>query len=464
MSKSYLIKPPITIFKEYDIRHPIGEDLNENTYYTLGVAIGSELQELYGLHTLLLCRDSRPSSNMFADALIKGLLFTGTNIIDIGCLPTPVLYFAMHDLQCQSGLMITASHNPVASNGLKIILGKQNYHGERLRLLHQRMMEQRYLFDDTGRGRVVEYPEEQVINKYIRLVKGSLRAIKPLKVVIGGGNGVACRLAPQLLTALGCEVIPHYAQEQSASSAEENLSGLRLAVQTQRANLGLAFDGDGDRLSVVDKNGCVIAADYLLLAFADALLKTIAKPAVVFDVKCTRHLQDYLSAHNGRAIMAKTGMAHIMATMSEHRAAIGGEYCGHFYFSDRWLPHDDGLYAAARVLEMLSEQTKDSHRFFEQFPKSLSTDELKIGITEGLKAQFMQQVVQQAPEYLSGELVHIDGLRANLTNAWGLIRPSNTGPYLTVRFEAKTYEAMQDIKWMFGKLINAINPLLALPF
>lgn len=186
MSKSYLIKPPITIFKEYDIRHPIGEDLNENTYYTLGVAIGSELQELYGLHTLLLCRDSRPSSNMFADALIKGLLFTGTNIIDIGCLPTPVLYFAMHDLQCQSGLMITASHNPVASNGLKIILGKQNYHGERLRLLHQRMMEQRYLFDDTGRGRVVEYPEEQVINKYIRLVKGSLRAIKPLKVVIGG--------------------------------------------------------------------------------------------------------------------------------------------------------------------------------------------------------------------------------------------------------------------------------------
>lgn len=464
MSKSYLIKPPITIFKEYDIRNPIGEDLNENTYYTLGVAIGSELQELYGLHTLLLCRDSRPSSNMFADALIKGLLFTGTNVIDIGCLPTPVLYFAMHDLQCQSGLMITASHNPAVYNGLKIILGKQNYHGERLRLLHQRIMEQRFLIDDSGRARVVEYPEEQVINKYIRMVKASLRAIKPLRVVIGGGNGVACRLAPQLLTALGCEVIPHNTEEQSAASAEENLSGLRRAVQTQQANLGLAFDGDGDRLSVVDQNGCVIASDYLLLAFADALLKKIAKPAIVFDVKCTRHLQDYLSAHNGRAIMAKTGMAHIMATMSEHRAVIGGEYCGHFYFSDRWLAHDDGLYAAARVLEMLSEQTKDSHQFFEQFPKSLSTGELKIGITEELKTQFMQQIVLQAPDYLSGELVHIDGLRANLTNAWGLIRPSNTGPYLTVRFEAKTYEALQDIKWMFGKLINAINPLLALPF
>ncbi len=463
MSKSYLIKPPLTIFKEYDIRNQIGEDLNENTYYTLGVAIGSELQELHGLHTLLLCRDSRPSSKLFADALIKGLLFTGTNVIDIGCLPTPVLYFAMHDLQCQSGLMVTASHNPADYNGLKIILGKKNYYGERLRLLHQRIMDERYLYDDTERGRVVQYPEEQVVNKYIRMVKASLRAIKPLKVVIGGGNGVACHLAPQLLTALGCQVISHYA-EQSASSAEENLSGLRRVVQSQQAHLGLAFDGDGDRLSVIDKNGCVIPSDYLLLAFADALLKKMAEPAIVFDVKCTHHLQDYLSAHNGRAIMTKTGMAHIMATMSAHQAAIGGEYCGHFYFSDRWLPHDDGLYAAARVLEMLSEQAKDSHQFFEQFPKSLSTDELKVGIAEGLKAQFMQQVVLQAPDYLSGELVHIDGLRANLNNAWGLIRPSNTGPYLTIRFEAKTYEAMQDIKWMFGKLINAINPLLALPF
>ncbi|WP_058534365.1 phosphomannomutase/phosphoglucomutase [Legionella saoudiensis] len=463
MSKSYLIKPPLTIFKEYDIRNQIGEDLNENTYYTLGVAIGSELQELHGLHTLLLCRDSRPSSKLFADALIKGLLFTGTNVIDIGCLPTPVLYFAMHDLQCQSGLMVTASHNPADYNGLKIILGKKNYYGERLRLLHQRIMDERYLYDDTERGRVVQYPEEQVVNKYIRMVKASLRVIKPLKVVIGGGNGVACHLAPQLLTALGCQVISHYA-EQSASSAEENLSGLRRVVQSQQAHLGLAFDGDGDRLSVIDKNGCVIPSDYLLLAFADALLKKMAEPAIVFDVKCTHHLQDYLSAHNGRAIMTKTGMAHIMATMSAHQAAIGGEYCGHFYFSDRWLPHDDGLYAAARVLEMLSEQAKDSHQFFEQFPKSLSTDELKVGIAEGLKAQFMQQVVLQAPDYLSGELVHIDGLRANLNNAWGLIRPSNTGPYLTIRFEAKTYEAMQDIKWMFGKLINAINPLLALPF
>ncbi len=471
MSKSYLITPPISIFKEYDVRSQIGEDLNENTYYTLGIAIGSELQEVHRLHTVLLCRDSRASSDPFTENLIKGLLQSGTNIIDIGCLPTPLLHFAMHNLQCQSGLMVTASHNPASYNGLKITLAGKNYYGERLRSLYQRIVDKNFLNDREGQGRVVQYPAEQVVNNYIRIIKADLKPVKKLRVVVDCGNAVAGHVVPQLLSELGCDVIPLYCDVQSSftnhhpdPAIEENLSDLRQVVQEHNADLGVAFDGDGDRLGVVDNHGCIIPSDYLLLAFADTLLKKESNSAVVFDVKCTQNLNDYIVARNGKTVMTKTGMAHIMANMIEHRAALGGEYSGHFYFSDRWLPYDDGIYAAVRTLEMLSEQPKDSHDFFEQFPKSLSTNELKINIEEQHKEEFMRQLLVQAPIFLQGELIHIDGLRANLGNAWGLIRPSNTGPYLTLRFEAKNSKEMQDIKGVFGKLITTINPLLALPF
>lgn len=461
----------MAIFKEYDVRSQIGEHLNENTYYTLGVAIGSELQEVYGLHTLLLCRDSRASSASFAESLIKGLVFSGAQVIDIGCLPTPLLHFAMHDLQCKSGLMVTASHNPSDYNGLKITLGGNNYYGERLRALYKRIHEERFVIDHNGRGKLIQYASDQVINKYIITIKDSMGTIKKLRVVVDCGNAVAGVVAPQLLSALGCEVIPLYCDVQPTftnhhpdPSVEENLSDLRQVVREQGADLGVAFDGDGDRLGVVDNEGCIIASDYLLLAFADALLKKESNSSVVFDIKCTHHLNDYISAHNGRPIMTKTGMAYMMASMAEHQAAIGGEYCGHFYFRDRWLQYDDGIYAAARTLEMLCAQADRPHIFFDQFPKSLSTNELKITIAEQLKEEFMHQLLIQAPLHLQGEFVQIDGLRAHLPNAWGLIRPSNTGPYLTVRFEARSSQDMQDIKHSFTKLIKTINPSLVLPF
>lgn len=471
MSKSYLIKPPLSIFKEYDVRSKVGEDLNENTYYTLGVAIGSELQEVHGLHTLLLSRDSRASSDAFAESLIKGLLESGTQVIDIGCLPTPIMHFAMYDLQCHSGLMVTASHNPADYNGLKLTLGDQNYYGDRLYALYQRIMDEKFLIDREGRGKLVQYPSEQIINKYIRLVKERTGNIKKLRIVVDCGNAVAGHVAPQLLSALGCEVIPLYCDVQSSfpnhhpdPSVEENLTSLCRMVVEQHADLGVAFDGDGDRLGIVDNQGCIIPSDYLLLAFADALLKKEPNTGVVFDIKCTQHLTEHLLANQGRPIMTRTGMAHIMSSMSEHTAAIGGEYCGHFYFHDRWLEYDDGIYAAARALEMLSEQQEDSHNFFEKFPKSLSTSELKIDIEEQHKDEFMKQLITHAPMYIGGELVQIDGLRVKHADAWGLVRPSNTGPYLTLRFEATTYSALQNIKDLFGKLITTINPSLVLPF
>lgn len=471
MSKSYLIKPPLSIFNEYDVCSRIGEALNEHTYYTLGVAIGSELQEIYGLHTLLLGRDSRASSDVFAEALIKGLLLSGIHIIDMGYLPTPVLYFAMHALQCQSGLMITASHNPADYNGLKITLGGKHYYGQCLRAIHQRIIDKQFVMDNQERAKLVQYPTEQIINKYIQTIINSMRLIKKLRIVVDCGHAVAGHVAPQLLSALGCDVIALHCEVQSTfsnrypdPSIEENLTDLREMVCEQRADLGVAFDGDGDRLGMVDNKGDIIAADYLLLAFADALLKKKANSAVVCDLKCTQHLQDYITAHHGRTIITPTGTAHIMASMIEHQAAIGGEFCGHFYFRDRWIHSDDAIYAAARAIEMLSAQLYEPHLFFAQFPRSLSTTELRMAIDEPLKEEFMTQLLVQAPLYLHGELIHLDGLRVNLANAWGLIRPSHTGPYLTLRFEAKTQQAMQHIQSLFAKLINAVNPLLELPF
>lgn len=471
MSKSYLIKPPLSIFKEYDIQSQISEDLNENTYYTLGVAIGSELQEMYGLHTLLLCRDSRASSEAFSEALIKGLLLSGTHIIDIGCLPTPVLYFAMQSLQCLSGLIITASHNPADHNGLKIILGGHNYYGQRLRTLHQRIDSEQFVADNQGRAMLIRYPSEQIISKYIQTIKNNMEHIKKLRVVVDCGNAVAGYVAPQLLSELGCEVIPLYCDVQSTfinhnpdPSIPGNLTDLSQVVLEHHADLGIALDGDGDRIGIVDNKGDIIPADYLLLAFADALLKKQSDSVVVCDVKCTQHLHEYIAARNGRAIMTKTGTANIMASMIEHQAAIGGEFCGHFYFRDRWIHYDDGLYAAARTLEMLSGQSHDMHSLFKRFPASVSTNELRIAIDDRLKEEFMKQLLVQAPLHIQGELTHLDGLKVNLANAWGLIRPSNTGPYLTLRFEAKSMQALHDIKLLFARLINAVNPLLELPF
>ncbi|WP_454783208.1 phosphomannomutase/phosphoglucomutase [Legionella sp. WA2022007384] len=471
MPKSYLICPPVSIFKEYDIRNLIGESLNENTYYTLGVAIGNELQEIYKLHTLLLCRDGRGSSAAFSAALAKGLLISGINIIDLSSLPTPLMHYAMFYLQCASGLIVTASHNPIEYNGLKIILGGQNYHGERLQGLYNRILDKKLEPFAHSSGKLIKYPERQIINHYIDAIKANVGPIKKLRVVVDCGNAVAGYVAPQLLASLGCDVIPlscdvlpTFVNHNPDPSIEENLVDLQQMVLEQHADCGVAFDGDGDRLGVVDSHGNIIPSDYLLLAFADASLKKNANQAFVFDVKCTQCLSECITQNNGMAIMTKTGMAHIMEGMQKHQAVIGGEFCGHFYFSDRWLAYDDGIYAAVRTLELLSTQSLDSHDFFEQYPKLLSTNEIKIDIADELKEEFMHQLLAQAPQYLHGELLHIDGLRANLDDAWGLIRPSNTSPYLTLRFEAKTSEGMEDVKQRFAKLITQVNPLLKLPF
>lgn len=471
MSEFYVTTPAVSIFKEYDVRYAVGEDLNENIYFTLGLAIGTELQQVHQLHTILIARDSRESSARFNQALIKGLLFTGIRIIDVGCLPTPLLHFAMHDLQCLSGLMITASHNPASHNGLKINLGGQNYYGARLRSLFHRICDQQLLNHQQESGVLIEYPTEQVIHKYIKCVQEDVAITQKFRVVVDCGNAVAGYVVPQLLSALGCEVIPLYCEVQSVfnnhhpdPAVEENLRDLQQAVIRHQADLGVAFDGDGDRLGVVDAQGKIIASDYLLLAFAQDLLQNNPHAAVVYDAKCTQNLSQYITQHQGRAIMCKTGMAHVMANMAQAQAAIAGEFCGHFYFNDRWLRFDDGIYAAARTLEMLSKQHQNIRDYFCQLPATISSAELKIEIVEEDKEEFMRQLIERAPEFLHGEFVTLDGLRVHGERAWGVIRPSNTAAYLTLRFEGETSEALQEIQDAFAALILDIDPDLVIPY
>lgn len=471
MSELSLVTPLLALFKEYDVRGIIGEELNRDTYYTLGLAIGSELQDMDTLKMILVCRDSRGSSKAFTEALTQGLLLSGIHVIDIGCLPTPVLHFAMRFLHCPSGLMVTASHNPIDYNGLKISLAGKNYHSALLKSLHDRIIQNQFRINEKIEEVHVHYPSEQIVNQYIQAIKTDLSLSQKLRVVVDCGNAVAGNVVPALLTALGCEVIPLYCEVQETfnnhhpdPAIEDNLYDLCCVVQEHKADLGVAFDGDGDRLGVVDNKGCIIPSDRLLLAFAAVALNKQNNSAIVFDVKCTQHLNDYILAHEGIPVMTKTGMANIMSSMSEHEAILGGEFCGHFYFKDRWLDYDDGIYAAARTLEMLCEQINDAHTYFKQFPESINTSELKIPISEHKKEAFMRQLLEQAPQFLGGTITCIDGLRVSFANAWGLIRPSNTGPWLTLRFEAKTEKDLQQIKLLFRELITIINPYLELPF
>ncbi|STX47763.1 phosphomannomutase [Legionella hackeliae] len=365
--------------------------------------------------------------------------------------------------------MVTASHNPSNYNGLKVILSGKNYHGAGLEGLYHRIIESNYLIQNSH-GRLTNYDSDKLVAHYIETIKDDIQLTRKLRVVVDSGNAIAGKVAPQLLAALGCDVIPLFCDVQSSftnhhpdPALEENLYDLAKIVQQENADLGVAFDGDGDRLGVVDNYGRVICADKVLLAFAAALLEQQQNAAIVFDIKCSQQLTDYITAHKGRAIMTRTGMAHIIESMVKHKAVLGGEFCGHFYFYDRWFEHDDGIYAAARVLELLSQYPADAYSFYNQFPSAVATGELKIAIAEHKKQLFMEQLLELAP-FIGGEVLYIDGLRVKFPNGWGLIRSSNTTPYLTARFEGKTEQDLELIKLLFRELILSINPKLEIPF
>jgi phosphomannomutase/phosphoglucomutase len=454
------------IFRAYDIRGIVGETLTEESVFLIGQAIGSFVREK-GDHQVVIARDGRLSGPMLSKQLSDGLRAVGCDVVDLGMVPTPLLYFATHLLPKHAGVMLTGSHNPSNYNGLKMMVqGRSLTEAEIKNLYHRIQAKQFSETNQLGARR-----EMQIVDRYIEAVMRDVKLDRPLSVVIDAGNGVAGMLAPALFQALGCkvhalycEVDGHFPNHHPDPSQEENLKDLAIAVREKQADIGIAFDGDGDRLGVVTSLGEVICSDRLLMLFAKALLIKQANAKIIYDVKCTNQLAPLVRAAGGEPIMWKTGHSFIKTKMQELNAALAGEMSGHFFFKDRWFGFDDALYAGARLLEILSQQQEDSATLFAAIPNSVNTPELKVLVTEEEKFLLMQQLIDRANFEDTHELMTIDGLRVNFSEGWGLVRPSNTTPYLILRFEALNETILGKIQLLFREWMLSVKPDLVLPF
>ncbi len=454
---------PATIFKAYDIRGIVGKTLTADIVREIGRAIGSEAIARKQ-STVVVGRDGRVSGPEFAKALSDGLRAAGVNVIDIGMVPTPVLYFATHHLKTGSGVAITGSHNPPDYNGIKIMLGGETLSGETISALRTRIVEGNL---SSGAG---EWKTVDVVPDYIARVTSDVRLARPLKIVVDCGNGVPGMLAPRVLRELGCEVSElfcevdgHFPNHHPDPSQPENLEDLIRAVKAQRADLGLAFDGDGDRLGVVTAEGVIIWPDRQMMLYAKDVLSRNPGATVIYDVKCTRNLATVIAQHGGEPLMWKTGHSLIKAKMRETGALLAGEMSGHIFFKERWYGFDDGLYTAARLLEILSHDARAPSAVFAELPETVNTPELKLEMMEGEHFKLMERL-QKSAHFPGAKLTTIDGVRADFADGWGLARPSNTTPTVVIRFEAENKEAMGRIQKQFRDLILSLDPTLTLPF
>lgn len=454
-----------SIFRVNDIRGIVGQNLDEHVFKALGQAIGSEAIER-GISKLVIARDARLSSPGLGKALINGILATGCDVVDIGEVPTPVMYFACEHLNTKSGVIVTGSHNPPDYNGLKIVLAGQALAQDGLQQLLQRV-----LLDElkTGKGSL----EEESINyDYVSRIVGDIKVSRPLKVVIDCGNGVAGSIAPALFKAIGCDVVELFCEVDGKfpnhhpnPSEPENLKDLSQAVLENGAELGIAFDGDGDRLGVVDSAGTPIFPDRLMMLFAQDILSRIPEATIIYDVKCTSLLRDEILKAGGKPVMAKSGHSLIKDKMQEVGAQLAGEFSGHFFIKERWYGFDDALYAACRLLEILSADalSRDATAVLTELPSRESTPEIFIKMPEGESISFMRQLAGEG-RFEGAELSILDGIRAEYKNGWGLVRASNTMPGLTLRFEADSIEELQEIQQRFKAQILQIKPTLKLLF
>lgn len=452
-----------TLFRAYDIRGIVGQELTPDVVYTIARAIGSQAIAL-GEAQIIIARDGRLSGPILSKALAAGLLDSGLDVIDIGMVPTPVLYFATHLLTAKSGVMLTGSHNPANYNGLKMVLGGTTLSADTIQALYQRIQTQDFT---QGQGRLFI---EDIVPHYINRIAVDVKLNRPLKIVVDCGNGIPGSIAPALYQALGCEVIELFCEVDGRfpnhhpdPTQLENVQDLIKVVQEQKADIGLAFDGDGDRLGVVTNRGELIWPDRQMMLFACDILARNPKAMVIFDVKCSGHLAHIIQQQGGQPLMWKTGHSFIKNKMHETGALLAGEMSGHIFFKERWYGFDDGLYAGARLLEILANATSASDEMFKALPDSINTPELKITIAEELKFSFIADFVKQS-QFVDGKLTTIDGLRVDFIDGWGLLRASNTTPCLIMRFEASTSQALQRIQNQFRQQMLAMDPNLVLPF
>ena len=454
---------PPEIFKAYDIRGVVGRTLTVPVVELIGQAIGSEALAR-GRRTVAIGRDGRHSGPELAAALARGLQASGVDVIDVGQVTTPMLYFAAHHFDTLSGVAVTGSHNPPEYNGLKVMVDGETLAGEAIQQLRARIEG-----GDLARG-AGGYRAEAVGETYLQRIIGDVRLARPLRLVVDCGNGVAGATAPELYRRLGCEVAELYCEVDGSfpnhhpdPSRPENLADVQRALAQGRGELGLAFDGDGDRLGVVTQSGRIIYPDRQLMLFAADVLKRHPGAEVIFDVKSTRHLFQWIRNHGGRPVMWKTGHSFIKQKLKETGAPLAGEMSGHVFFKDRWYGFDDALYAGARLLEILSRE-RDPGAVLEALPDAVSTPELHLKLAEGENYTLMEKLKAGARFDGAREVVTLDGLRVEYADGFGLARPSNTTPVIVLRFEADDEAGLRRIQGEFRRAILAVKPDARLPF
>lgn len=452
-----------SIFKAYDIRGVVDKTLTTDAVYWIGRALGAEAAAR-DEQRIFVARDGRLSGPTLIQVLIRGLREAGRDVTDLGMVPTPVLYFAASALGTGSGVMLTGSHNPPDYNGLKMVLAGTTLAGEDIQGLRERI--------ETGNLSQGEGGLDQadVLPQYIERIAADVKLARPMKVVVDCGNGVAGVAAPRLLRALGCEVSElfcavdgHFPNHHPDPSQPENLEDLQRALRERPADIGLAFDGDGDRLGVVTPQGRVIWPDRQMMLYARDVIARNPGAEIIYDIKCTRHLDSIIREAGGRPTMWKTGHSLVKAKLKESGALLAGEMSGHIFFKERWYGFDDALYTAARLLEILAADGRPADDIFAALPDSINTPELKLHTAEGENHALMEKL-QAAAEFADARVTTIDGIRVDFADGFGLVRASNTTPCLVIRFEAEDEAGLARIQDEFRRLILSQAPTAELPF
>lgn len=465
MSTANTSPAPAAIFRAYDIRGIVGKTLTPEIVREIGRAIGTEANER-AQQTIVVGRDGRTSGPAIQEALVEGLRAAGRDVIDVGAVPTPVLYFATQHLNTGSGVMVTGSHNPPEYNGLKIMLAGDTLFGEEIRHLRERIVSGELA---RGDGRLQSM---EVVDEYVRRVCEDIPVAlgNSFRVVVDCGNGIAGDVAPKLLRALGhdvvelyCEVDGSFPNHHPDPSDPKNLADLVSKVKEEGAEIGFAFDGDGDRLGVVDPKGNIVWADRQMMLFARDVLSRNPGAEIIFDVKCSNRLAKVIQQLGGKPVMWRTGHSFIKSKLKETGAPLAGEMSGHIFFNDRWYGFDDAIYAAARMLEILMGLKRAPVQVFSKLPAGVSTPELRVDVEEGEQAKLVAKLVE-AEGFSRGKRSTIDGLRVDYADGWGLVRASNTTPSLVMRFEADDDAALARIEGEFRDALQKVKPGIELPF
>ncbi len=454
---------PREIFKAYDIRGIVGKSLTPDVVMAIGHSIGTEAGAR-GQSSIAIGRDGRLSGPDLIAALAHGIQKSGIDVIDVGCVPTPMVYFAAYQLQTRCAVMLTGSHNPPDYNGLKMVLADETLSGETIQGLRRRI-EQNDLAHGSG-----SYMRQDISKEYIGRIVSDIKLARPMKITVDCGNGVAGAFVGDLYRQLGCEVTEmfcevdgHFPNHHPDPSQPENLQDLIAALARNDSELGLAFDGDGDRLGVVTKDGRIIYPDRQLMLFAADVLSRNPGAEIIFDIKSTRNLFDWIRKHGGKPTLWKTGHSLIKAKMRETGALLAGEMSGHVFFKERWYGFDDGLYTGARLLEILS-KVIDPSATLNALPDAVCTPELHVQTSEGENHALLAQMRDTARFTGAKEVITLDGLRVEYSDGFGLARPSNTTPVIVMRFEADDTDALKRIQDDFRSIFHETAPHLKLPF